>query len=196
MKAGDRRFGVPNPLPPSSPDERGHPDVRENSNSPRQLAWESIVGAVTKLFRNQPKARFATEIPLEGRVDQPKALLLTAIGNVFHNGFVQVYDSSIENVIELEGQEVKKRQSPWRRCPPSVMQSASATRMRMHIALTEVTHALAFICRNHLCKSLLWLKTRWWHEPCTCGVTAERSLLSRQHHSKTTHHEPFHCRLC
>lgn len=78
-------------------------DVKDNIKNPEQLAWEGIVGTVTKLFRNQPKSRFATKIPLEGRVDQPKALLLPTTGNIFHNAFVQAYGSDIENAIELEG---------------------------------------------------------------------------------------------
>lgn len=72
-------------------------DVKEDLRHPLKLVWEGLVGTVTRLFRNQRKERFATVIPLEGSVNDTKALVLPMIGNVFHNAFVRAYGPNFEH---------------------------------------------------------------------------------------------------
>jgi hypothetical protein len=83
-------------------------DVKEDMKNPLHLLWEGFVGSVTRLFRNQRKERFATMIPLQGRVDDPKAAVLPTIGNIFRNAFVRAYGPNLENIIQLERQGKKK----------------------------------------------------------------------------------------
>lgn len=74
-------------------------DVKEDVKHPLKLVWEGLVGSVTRLFRNQRKERFATVIPLAGRVDDPKASVLPMIGNIFHNAFVRAYGPNFEHMV-------------------------------------------------------------------------------------------------
>lgn len=77
-------------------------DVKEDVKNPVKLVWEGLVGGVTRLFRNQRKERFATIIPLAGRVDSPKAMIFPLIGNIFRNAFIQAYGPNFENLSKLE----------------------------------------------------------------------------------------------
>lgn len=76
-------------------------NFKEDSKNPLQLAWEGVVGGVLRLFRNQPRDRLATKIPIEGHFDNPKAALLPAIGNVLKNEFIRAYQGDVENIINL-----------------------------------------------------------------------------------------------
>lgn len=73
-------------------------DVKEDLKNPIKLVWEGIVGTMVRLFRNQRKERFATVIPLAGRVDDPKARVMPMIGNIFHNAFIHAYGPNFENI--------------------------------------------------------------------------------------------------
>lgn len=77
-------------------------DVKEDIKRPLKLVWEGLVGAVTRLFRNQRRDRFATVIPLAGRVDSPKASVLPMIGNIFHNAFIRAYGPDFEHLVQPE----------------------------------------------------------------------------------------------
>lgn len=76
--------------------------VKEDIKHPLKLVWEGIVGSMTRLFRNQRKERFATVIPLAGRVDAAKPMVLPMIGNIFHNAFVKAYGANFENFVQPE----------------------------------------------------------------------------------------------
>jgi hypothetical protein len=39
-----------------------------------QLVWESIVAGVSRVFRNQPKNRIATKIPISGTIDDQRPM--------------------------------------------------------------------------------------------------------------------------
>jgi hypothetical protein len=69
--------------------------------------WEAIVGAVTGLFENQPRDQLATNIPLEGEVDNPETEILTVLGNVLRNAFIRAYLPRLEGTTSDTGDAIR-----------------------------------------------------------------------------------------
>lgn len=61
----------------------------KDKKNPAKLLWESIVGAVTGLFKNKPEDRLATKIPISGSFDNPSPDIWATIGNLLRNAFVR-----------------------------------------------------------------------------------------------------------
>ena len=55
------------------------------------MAAEAVVGVASELLENQPRNQFATMIPLEGDLSNPKFSILTIVGNVLRNAFIRAY---------------------------------------------------------------------------------------------------------
>ena len=64
-------------------------------------AWEGFAGTVTEIFENQPRDQFATKIPLEGNVEDPKANIIFAIIQILENAFISALQPSIDQQISL-----------------------------------------------------------------------------------------------
>lgn len=64
-------------------------------------AWESVAGTVTELFENQSKETFATKIPIEGKIENPRANIFFAIVQVLENAFIRALQPSIDEQINL-----------------------------------------------------------------------------------------------
>jgi len=79
----------------------------EDVKNPLKFTWESIVGGVTRLFRNQPNDRLATKIPISGTFDQPKIGVLATLGNILRNEFIKVFQGNIEGDVSLKDAEKK-----------------------------------------------------------------------------------------
>nr|WKN36394.1 DUF748 domain-containing protein [Tunicatimonas sp. TK19036] len=54
--------------------------------------WEALVGAGAELLENQPNDRVATEVPIEGSLDNPQPDVPATIWNVFRNAFVDAIE--------------------------------------------------------------------------------------------------------
>ena len=76
-------------------------------------AWESIAGTITEVFENQSEETFATKIPLEGKIKDPKANIFFAIMQILENAFINALQPSIDQQINLaavdEEQEEEKK---------------------------------------------------------------------------------------
>lgn len=74
--------------------------------------WEGISGTVSEVFENQSEETFATKIPFEGEIDNPKANIFFAIMQVLENAFINALQPSIDQQINLatvdQEQEEKK----------------------------------------------------------------------------------------
>lgn len=74
--------------------------------------WEGISGTVSEVFENQSKETFATKIPFEGDIENPKANIFFAIMQVLENAFINALQPSIDQQINLatvdQEQEEKK----------------------------------------------------------------------------------------
>ncbi|MGH8045643.1 MAG: DUF748 domain-containing protein [Chthoniobacterales bacterium] len=76
-------------------------DLKDIARNPIKLAWEGLIGGVTRLLRNQPKDRFATEIPIHGEFDAPRIALLPTLGNVLKNEFIRAYQGNLNGTIDF-----------------------------------------------------------------------------------------------
>lgn len=65
-------------------------------------AWEGLAGAVTEVFENQSEDTFATKIPLQGEIDDPKANIIFAILQILENAFITALQPSIDQQINLQ----------------------------------------------------------------------------------------------
>ncbi|MEO6316663.1 MAG: DUF748 domain-containing protein [Chitinophagaceae bacterium] len=63
--------------------------------------WESLVGGVGVVFRNQRKDQIATRVSLEGNFKDPKTNTLDAIWEVLRNAFIQALMPSVDNQINI-----------------------------------------------------------------------------------------------
>ncbi len=70
-------------------------DLEKDAN-PIGVIWESLVSVVLEIFENQPKDQFATQIQLEGKIDNPGTDFWATLGGVFHNAFVKAYSKTIK----------------------------------------------------------------------------------------------------
>lgn len=82
-------------------------DLRD-ADKPLKLAWESLVAGITRLFRNQPKNRFATKIPISGTMDDPKVAILPTVGNILKNEFIRAFTGEIENSVSPDDARKEK----------------------------------------------------------------------------------------
>lgn len=78
-------------------------DVEEGSVL--EVVWEGIVGFLTEVFENQPEDQFATEVPLEGDLNDPEAAVFPAIWNIFRNAFVEAFSKQAGGEIEFGGDD-------------------------------------------------------------------------------------------
>lgn len=86
-------------------------NLREDVTNPVKLAWEGIVGGITRVFRNQPKDRLATKIPIEGDLSKPKTLLFPTLGNILKNAFIRAYKGNVEESVTLKDALEEKSQA-------------------------------------------------------------------------------------
>lgn len=70
-------------------------DLEKDAN-PIGVIWESVVSVVLEIFENQPKDQFATQIPLEGKIENPGTDFWATLGGIFHNAFVKAYSNTIK----------------------------------------------------------------------------------------------------
>ncbi len=77
-----------------------------------QKIWESVVGGVTQVFKNQPKDQFATKINFSGNMDDPKINIMQAVVTVLQNAFIRSLQPAIDNQINLAkvGEEDGKKE--------------------------------------------------------------------------------------
>lgn len=75
-------------------------DLREDEG-PLQVAWESLVAAVSLIFRNLPRNQFGTKVEFSGRFDQPEYSVWSVIGQIFRNAFIQALSPSLEGEVDL-----------------------------------------------------------------------------------------------
>lgn len=66
-----------------------------------EVAWEGIVGLVTEVFENQSKDQFASQVPLQGDLNDLDTGTYPAIWNIFRNAFVEAFSKQTEGEINF-----------------------------------------------------------------------------------------------
>lgn len=70
-------------------------DIKEDSVP--QFFWQALVGATTRILKNQARDQFGTLIPFTGDASGTTTLeILSTIGNIFRNGFIRAYLPRLE----------------------------------------------------------------------------------------------------
>jgi hypothetical protein len=87
-------------------------DLSDDVKNPVKLFWESFVAGVMKVFKNQPKDRFAAKIPIEGEIKGPKASIVETLASVLQNAFIRALSPNIEEKINLESAKPQKGSRP------------------------------------------------------------------------------------
>lgn len=78
------------------PDSLGKP----NSNILKRL-WEGVITFLGFVLKNKPKDSFATKIPIEGDLNNPRIKLWTLITNIFKNAFIRPFANKVDEDINF-----------------------------------------------------------------------------------------------
>jgi len=67
-------------------------------DNPLHFFWQALVGAVTTVFKNQPRDQFGTLIPFTGNLSKATTTdIMATIGNLLRNAFVRAYLPRLES---------------------------------------------------------------------------------------------------
>jgi len=77
-------------------------DLEKEKDGFLRKVWEGIVGVTEDILKNKGKNQFATQVPLEGRVDNVDTNVWRTILNVLKNGFIKAFSKSIDQSVEFE----------------------------------------------------------------------------------------------
>lgn len=82
-------------------------DLEDEEDGPLKLMWEAVVAGVSEVLENQPREQTATQIPIEGRVENPKAGIWPTVGILLKNAFLEALRPSLNRSIGIE--DVKRK---------------------------------------------------------------------------------------
>lgn len=81
--------------------------LKKDIKNPLKLFWETIVGAVTGLFKNKKEDQLAAKIPFSGTFKNPSTDIWSTIGSVLENAFVRALVPRIEGTESIKKLENK-----------------------------------------------------------------------------------------
>jgi hypothetical protein len=90
-------------------------DLKDDAKKPLKLIWESVVAGVMKIFKNQPRDRFAAKIPIEGDIDSPSTGIVETLASVLRNAFIRALAPTVDETIDVES----VKPTPGSRPPPT-----------------------------------------------------------------------------
>jgi hypothetical protein len=73
----------------------------EQAGGPFKKAWEAMVSFAAKLFENRAQDQVATQVPLSGEFEDPKAGVLPAMVNLLRNAFVGAFAHSLDGTVSF-----------------------------------------------------------------------------------------------
>jgi hypothetical protein len=76
--------------------------VKKGEGTALDKLWEAVVSGATNLLKNGNTEKVATKLPIEGRFENPRSDLWTAVAYVLRNAFVAALRPSIDNEINIE----------------------------------------------------------------------------------------------
>jgi hypothetical protein len=86
--------------------------LKTDVKNPLELFWKTIVATAAQIFKNQPKDRLATKVPLSGTVGDPAIGLWGTVINLLRNAFIKSLAPQFDLTIhpqDLEKQESEKQ---------------------------------------------------------------------------------------
>ncbi|MEJ0032717.1 MAG: DUF748 domain-containing protein [Bacteroidota bacterium] len=85
-------------------------DWENDKEQPLNLLWQSFVGLVKDVFKNQKENQFATKVPIEGDLNKLQTGTWPTVWNIFRNAFVKAFDRDTDNSVQFTGADDKKAQ--------------------------------------------------------------------------------------
>ena len=76
-------------------------DMEEAAGGPFKKAWEAMVGFTAKILENRQEDQVATQIPLSGEYENPRAGILEAMVNLVRNAFIGAFAHSLQGTINF-----------------------------------------------------------------------------------------------
>ena len=74
-----------------------------------QKLWQAAIGATFEIFKNHPKDRFATKIPIEGKLNQKiETDVFTTIVRVVKNAFIEAYQKTLDGTVTFDNNGEEK----------------------------------------------------------------------------------------
>lgn len=67
-----------------------------------RAVWEAIAGLVSEGVENQPRDQIATQVPIEGNVNQPDTEVWTTALNILKHAFIEAFNKGVEGTIGQE----------------------------------------------------------------------------------------------
>ena len=80
-------------------------DVIKDDSGFFQKVWEAIAGLGAEAFENQKKDQVATEVPIEGSLENPDPDVQVTIWNIFRNAFVDAIEKNFESITQEQSSE-------------------------------------------------------------------------------------------
>ncbi len=74
-------------------------ELKQGDSLPRVL-WEGLVGAISEIFQNQQRDRFAARIPITGTRENLEIKTWATIGSILRNAFVKAISPEYEDSVE------------------------------------------------------------------------------------------------
>lgn len=70
-------------------------DWQKPDPNPLNIIWESMASVVLEIFSNQSKDQVATQIQLEGNIDNPQTNFWSTLNGILRNAFVKAYSNTV-----------------------------------------------------------------------------------------------------
>lgn len=71
-------------------------DLINHNDKGLDVIWESIVSVVMEIFTNQRKDQFATQVQLEGNLNNPQTDFWSTLRGIVRNAFVRAYSNTVK----------------------------------------------------------------------------------------------------
>lgn len=84
-------------------------DLKNKDTNFWRKAWEVIVGTTLKVFSNQPKDQFATEVSFSGDINNTEIGIWGTLGNVLENAFLNAFHKNIDDDVSIENVDGKDK---------------------------------------------------------------------------------------
>lgn len=82
---------------------------KERKKNVLEIFWQAVVGTLTTAFKNQPKDRLATKIPISGSYENNQVGVWTAAATLLQNAFIRALLPKVDRQMTVE--EVKEKKA-------------------------------------------------------------------------------------
>jgi hypothetical protein len=81
---------------------------KERKKNVLEIFWQAIVGTATTIFKNHPKDRLATKVPITGTFEKTDVHVWSAVGTLLRNAFIRALVPKLDQKVSVEDVEKSK----------------------------------------------------------------------------------------